>query len=281
MALREARQALGQTQGEVAEAMEWSLSKVQRIEKGDVTVAPNDLRPLLAHLQIHDRGQVDALLQAAKTSRQRRQWWDESRWRDNVTPSMLQLASFEADARSIYYYSPFWVPGILQIPAYVDAMLGATFWSELPNDVRAVRGEFRRRRRQEVFSRSQLPSLFLLMDESALYRHFGEPQMLGEQLADLLRLAESGVLEIRIVPLDIKENVVGLGAFDIHDLGGEPSGEDQNSVIYRESAMIDEIVDDVVSVARHRRIFSRLWDVSIEAAKSLELIEGRVGFYGG
>ena len=48
LAVREAREARGLTQGQVAEAMEWSQSKVIRIESGEVTISPNDLRPLLA-----------------------------------------------------------------------------------------------------------------------------------------------------------------------------------------------------------------------------------------
>jgi transcriptional regulator with XRE-family HTH domain len=71
LALREARDALNLTQSDVAEAMEWSLSKVIRIEGGEVSISPNDLRPLLAYLRIRDRVTVDALLADAKLSRVR------------------------------------------------------------------------------------------------------------------------------------------------------------------------------------------------------------------
>lgn len=55
LALREAREAAVHTQSEVAEEMEWSLSKVIRIENGDVSITPNDLRPLLAFLEVRDK----------------------------------------------------------------------------------------------------------------------------------------------------------------------------------------------------------------------------------
>src|SRR5689334_18400759 len=54
MALREAREAAGYTQHEVADEMEWSLSKVIRIENGDVSIAPNDLKPLLNFLNVRN-----------------------------------------------------------------------------------------------------------------------------------------------------------------------------------------------------------------------------------
>src|SRR5689334_24746209 len=90
LAVRAAREARGLTQSEVAEAMEWSLSKVMRIESGEVTISPNDLRPLLQYLDIRDRPVVEDLVRAAKTSRQRSQWWDEPQFREALTPPMRQ-----------------------------------------------------------------------------------------------------------------------------------------------------------------------------------------------
>jgi transcriptional regulator with XRE-family HTH domain len=55
IAIREAREAASLTQTQVAQAMEWSLSKVNRIESGDVSVSANDLRPLLGYLKIGGR----------------------------------------------------------------------------------------------------------------------------------------------------------------------------------------------------------------------------------
>ncbi|SNY57323.1 helix-turn-helix domain-containing protein [Paractinoplanes atraurantiacus] len=43
IALREAREAADVTQVQVADEMEWSLSKVIRIENGDVAISQNDL----------------------------------------------------------------------------------------------------------------------------------------------------------------------------------------------------------------------------------------------
>ena len=50
LAIREAREPHNLTQQQVAEQMEWSLSKVIRIESGEVSISVNDLRPLLPFL---------------------------------------------------------------------------------------------------------------------------------------------------------------------------------------------------------------------------------------
>ena len=52
LALRRARDAKGLTQQQVADELFWSLSKVNRIESGDVTISITDLRALLALLGV-------------------------------------------------------------------------------------------------------------------------------------------------------------------------------------------------------------------------------------
>jgi transcriptional regulator with XRE-family HTH domain len=66
LAIRAARDAAGLTQNQVADEMEWSLSKVVRIESGDVSISPNDLRALLEYLGIGDRTVVGSLLADAR-----------------------------------------------------------------------------------------------------------------------------------------------------------------------------------------------------------------------
>ena len=61
--LRRARAGVGLTQDQVAAAMDWSLSKLIRIENGTVSISTNDLRVLLNLYQIHDRPRVDHLVE--------------------------------------------------------------------------------------------------------------------------------------------------------------------------------------------------------------------------
>src|ERR1700753_3174748 len=83
IAIREAREAAGLTQAQVAESMEWSHSKVIRIENGDNTISINDLRTLLGLLQVSDKALIGSLLADARTARSRvrskRVWWEQPR----------------------------------------------------------------------------------------------------------------------------------------------------------------------------------------------------------
>ena len=56
-------------QSDVAKAMDWSPSKLIRIESGQVSISTNDLRALLDHYKIKDSRRTTSLLELAKSSR--------------------------------------------------------------------------------------------------------------------------------------------------------------------------------------------------------------------
>src|SRR5690242_11950691 len=83
LALRRAREAKHLTQGQIAEAMEWSLSKVMRIEKGDVSISASDLRVLLDFLDVRDPAEVKQLMTDARAARMER-WSPDHSSRENL-----------------------------------------------------------------------------------------------------------------------------------------------------------------------------------------------------
>jgi transcriptional regulator with XRE-family HTH domain len=84
--LRKAREAAGYTQADVAAAMDWSPSKLTRIEAGQVAVSTTDLRALLAYYRVNEKSEIERLEGIARASRER-SWW--SGYRDLVRPEFL------------------------------------------------------------------------------------------------------------------------------------------------------------------------------------------------
>ena len=72
--LRKARQDAGLTQEQVADAMDWSLSKMIRIEAGTVGISTTDLKALLNHYQIDNPDLTSQLVALARAARER-SWW--------------------------------------------------------------------------------------------------------------------------------------------------------------------------------------------------------------
>jgi len=266
LAIKEARLSKGDTQSQVADAMEWSLSKVMRIESGEVTISQNDLRPLLSHLGIKDRKVVEDLIKAAKASKQRRQWWDDKRYGSLLTPSMRQLFGFEAEASTIRYFSPVAVPGPLQTPGYARGIM-SQFTHELTDAEIEARVDVRQRRKDLLRQRDPRPHIFVLFDESVLLRRIGGPAAFIEQCAELSSFIRDGWLTARIHPLD--NPYPGLGPFEMFYL---EAGNDAQTVLYRESLTADEIIDDQVRIEKHHELWDRMWASSINEKESAQRI---------
>jgi transcriptional regulator with XRE-family HTH domain len=283
LAVRDARLAKGDTQTDVAEAMEWSLSKVMRIESGEVTISPNDLRPLLAYLGVRNRQVVDDLVQAAKASKSRRQWWDEPRFRDKVTsdgrreviltPAMRQLIQYESEATEARHFSIALIPGRLQTDAYARQLL-SHYSDELSPETLALRLEARARRREELLSRRDLPKIYLLLDESVVLRQIGSRQIMGEQLDALSKYADEGWLIVRIAPFN--KPAPTLAPYELLYLGADDA---KHAVMYRESEVQDELVDDQGLTTRHRLVWDRFWFSSIDEETSAHLLHSRAEYF--
>ncbi|MDT5042493.1 MAG: hypothetical protein QOE51_3478 [Actinoplanes sp.] len=274
LALREARDALSLTQSDVAEAMEWSLSKVIRIEGGEVSISPNDLRPLLAYLRVRDRATVDALLADAKLSRVRqpRFWWQDERYREHLTPGTKRLLEFEREAVAIRFFSIYIIPGPLQTQAFAEAVL-RQFDTLSAEDIQ-IRLETRMRRRDDLLGRADAPKLSVLLDESMVRRPYGGRDVLIGQLTDLQRLAAEGRVDLRIVPFSIEAPLPTYGTYDLLYL--KEDGDDENAVIYRELDITDDVVEDSNRAAQYHKKFDELWNASMTEADTIDLVAKRL-----
>jgi transcriptional regulator with XRE-family HTH domain len=192
--LRRAREAAGFSQRDVAKAMDWSLSKLLRIETGSVSITTNDLKVLLAHYGISDQARVDALLEGARASRER-SWW--SVYRDVASPEHLTYLGFESSASLIRNFEPLLVPGLLQTDEYAREVITAI---EGPDPVKVDALVDLRIRRQELLARSEPPGLHFILDEAVIRRVVGGPDLMRGQLRYLKEMAARPNIAIRIVP---------------------------------------------------------------------------------
>jgi|SRR2546430_12432882 len=268
LALRTAREAKGLTQSQVAEAMEWSLSKVMRIESGDVSVSVSDLRALLPYLDVTNTTEANQLFADAKVARRQRYSVDPQ-YREHLPAGLLQLMQFEPEATAIRYFSSGLIPGLLQTPMYAAAIFDI-YTAGLSDATIKVRMEARLERRDRVFSQAHPPTYLAILDESVLYREIGGPHVMEEQLHLLLRTMADDHVSVRIIPFTAPAPIALLGPFCILDMG-----DDQDAILYREGPGGDEIVRARRELTKHRDIFDRLWSLAYEEDDSRNLV--RVG----
>lgn len=267
LAIRRAREAKRLTQRQVAKALEWSLSKVNRIEAGEVTVSGTDLQAMLRLYDVTDPERVQTLVAEARVAR-RRGWWDQPEFREHLTPAMVQSIQFETEATAISSYQPTVIPGVLQTRAYATAVISVWRGGDLADDDRASRLEVRTIRRDRMFGRPDPPDYLLVLDESVLLREVGGPQVMADQLYDLLGMIGNGNVTVRVVPL-AHAALYAVGLFVIY------ANDDEDVALYRESSFADEVLYSSETIARHRDLFEQLWDQALTPDASNRLIEAR------
>ena len=274
LAIREARDAAGLTQIQVADAMDWSHSKVIRIENGEVSISPNDLRPLLSYLGVKDREVVTSLLADARIARtrQRQAWYQAPQFREHLTPALMRLIEYEAEARAIRYYQMYFMPGPLQLTEYAAALM-TKYEEEIPPDSIRIFVEARRLRREAILQRLGSLEIFILLDESVLRRPIGGPAIFAAQLRELYRLSTDGHVHIRMIPFSADVALTNNATFDLLSLGADT---DEGEVLYRESGMADEIVEDKMTTSRHHRRFQKIWQEAASEEDTIDFIRGQI-----
>ncbi|BCJ40378.1 hypothetical protein GCM10010168_32380 [Actinoplanes ianthinogenes] len=269
LALRAARDHAGLSQAEVAQRLGWSLSKLQRVELGEVTVTPTDLRAALTLYAVTDEKRVSALIDDTRAARRERYWTAEEH-REYLPPGLRQLMQFERRATVIRDYQIALMPGVLQTPASAEAHLG-WFDESLTDDQRRVRHEVRLRRRQAVIEQPHSPEYRVLLDESILWRAVGGQLTAAEQFDDLAHTAQRPNVQVRVLPMDVGTMMSASGAFVVLDLSDDP----QDAVLYQEGYLWDQLVQDIDQVGYHRAIFERFWGKALDEDASQALILAR------
>ncbi len=268
LALRKAREAKHLTQGEVAKRLEWSLSKVNRIESGEVTISSTDLLAVLGLYDITNADQVAQMREDARNSR-RRGWWDEPAYREHLTSPTMEMLQFETQASAIRAFFPTLVPGLLQTAAYSEYVIN--FFSEdLDEATRRARIEVRMRRPKQVFGRADPPDYYVMLDESVLFREIGGARVTAEQLQKLLVQIRRPHIKLRVAPMAQPGTLTMLGQFAIFDLGDE-----ENAVLYHESIIQDEIIHNTDLIRFHRQRFDQSWEKALNEEASARLIQAR------
>jgi transcriptional regulator with XRE-family HTH domain len=264
-ALRRARDGTGATQEHVAAAMDWSLSKLIRIEKGTVGISTTDLRSLLAHYGIFDSERVNGLIRLAKSSRER-PWW--ATYREHLPAGDFEkLLGLEAEASRIETFQMTLMPGLLQTRAYIQYVLGGiTHKMESPQAVN-VREEVRMRRQEVLLNSDTAPQFRFVLDEAVLRRVAHKNSTMREQLLHLLELSSRSNITIEVIPFGAGP-YVDSGTFTILSF----DGSDDPPVVYLENAWYDQIIDRSDTVSKYKRLLELLHERAFDASESQVLI---------
>jgi transcriptional regulator with XRE-family HTH domain len=260
--LRRLRDAAMLTGEETAKRLGWSPSKVSRIETGQTAPGSADLRRLLDLYEVSgtQRGRLELLAQSAE----QRGWWDA--YADTLGPEYTALIALEAEAEWVRWYSPMLVPGLLQTEQYARAVISSGLLIAPPGEVeRRVQVKMTR---QRVLARDDPLRMTVVLDESAVLRAVGSPQIMREQLAHLTAMAARSNITMQVLPLSAGAHPATSGEFTILTFPDLVAPD----VVYLENMTSDLYVEREGDVYRYCLAFDRLRALALSPEKSAELI---------
>ncbi len=241
--------------------MDWSLSKVIRIETGAVGVSTNDLRALLGLYQIHDADRTDELIELARASRQT-SWW--STYRGDISPQYLQYIEYEEAASVLRTYEPLLLPGLVQTEEYAAAIMRELAPPGTPAELIRTRIEIRLTRQRLL--EQTTPTLICVVDESAIQRLIGERNVVQGQIARLIDLANRPNITIEIVPFSAGLHSGMLEPFIILEF---PEPEDSDVLFMETSRDLILSHDEAGEITGYREVFEHLRSISLGPAGTL------------
>jgi transcriptional regulator with XRE-family HTH domain len=261
-ALRREREAAGLAQKQVSEALDWSVSKIIRIEAGAVGLSATDLRALMDLYKIADDKRRAELTELARGSR--KQSWSE--YGDVYSVAARTFFGHETAARVIYKYEPTFIPGLLQTEEYARALLRGVGHGEDEIE-RMVTG---RLERQELLDQSPRPRLEFILGEAAVSRAVGGPGVMLHQLERLKELAGRPDTSLQILLFEAGAHPRMGEAFTILEF----ADENLDDLIYLENAGRESVSrEDPELVAAYRRDFVTLQGLATPSSDFAKVID--------
>jgi transcriptional regulator with XRE-family HTH domain len=269
-ALRRAREEAGYTQEQVARAMEWSLSKLIRIEAGIVGLSTTDLKALVDLYRIEDADQVQTLIELARVSR-KKPWWFAHK--DSLDAVYTKFLGLESGASALRSFQSIAMPGLFQTRAYATEV-STQAWIGDPLSPATIEEwvTVRLARQREVLDRPEPLTIVSVLDEGVLRHVVGNADVMGEQLDHLVELAGRPSMTIQVVPFTAGVPLY-LNSFVLLSF---PDPEDTD-VVYMEGTHGQVFVEDRTRIGQYQDAFERLRQKALDPAESVALIRKVAG----
>ncbi|MFD5558673.1 helix-turn-helix domain-containing protein [Streptomyces sp. NPDC127068] len=197
--LRILRERTGITIQEAAAGLGFSDTKLSRVETGHNSLPRvEDLEGLLDRYGVEDIDQRDALLTLHRDSLSRDPY---TPYRDSMPSGMPMYVGLESDAREIRAWQPMVVFGLLQSESYTRAQFMLAKPIEETTTQFVENNVSLRMERKRLITRSDSPiTLRVILDESALRRVIGGPDVMKEQYEEIGRLSALDNVTVQILP---------------------------------------------------------------------------------
>ncbi|WP_405798775.1 helix-turn-helix domain-containing protein [Streptomyces sp. NBC_01506] len=209
-ALRALRVTSGKEAKAVARSALMSPSKLSKIENAKLAASATDVERVLTAIGVSDEVKAE-YTEAARASATEATAWRLLK-RIGVHKGQQAAKALEAQMSMLRLFQPALVPGLLQTPEYIRAVLQRHNLSE-DALTRTISG---RLERQAVLY-DNAKALRFVITEPVLRWRIVPPQMMAAQLDRIVSISRLPHVDILVVPLQIQQHDIANHAFVIRD----------------------------------------------------------------
>ncbi|MBB5806686.1 transcriptional regulator with XRE-family HTH domain [Saccharothrix ecbatanensis] len=268
LALTRLRGRANKSQGEAGAVINRSASRLSQVENGKGALGTEELVKLLDYFGVRgqERETILALGAAARRRSTRRGYVD------NLPEPFQRLVELQAAARQINWYECGIVPGLVQSPDYIRAIMrlsNSIYWdsSEAETVERILFREEHQRRVLEIGEPKQIDIVFT---EDSLDHVIGDASVMRGQLLHLLQLLERQV-NIRVVPNGTANNPALGGGLVVLDFP-QATPVSFASVLHGPYTYYDQPED----IEPMQRIFTRVQELALSSEDTRMLLIDRL-----
>jgi transcriptional regulator with XRE-family HTH domain len=186
------------------------------------------------------------------------QWFDDIRTAPEIPATFRNWSDYEDRTTTLRAWTPGIFDGLAQTEGYARAQIATE--PALDQVARDLRLKARMARQQRLLGRAQPPLLVLLVDEAALYRRVGSPEVMAGQLHHLRDLAALPTVTVQVMA-EVEHGSVG-SEYMIAD-----------DAVWSENVVTGGTYTDQETVALTSLRFDTLRAECYKASESLALME--------
>jgi transcriptional regulator with XRE-family HTH domain len=173
------REAAERTQSQIATALDWSASKVARVEAGTVRPSVADVKAMLAVCRVTEEDKIEAASAMARANRKPR----DTTYKNVISPDHWHYLEYEAAAKELSVYSAILVPDFLCTEAYAQSVRRTFSTSDQDEAHIALQSRLRRERAAYLLGPNG-PALRIILDQMVFYHPISNEQSPADRRYD-------------------------------------------------------------------------------------------------
>ncbi|WTK17982.1 helix-turn-helix transcriptional regulator [Streptomyces sp. NBC_01525] len=266
-ALRRHREAAGLDQSDGAEAIMKSVTKVSRLESGQTSASALEIRTLLDRYGVEDAEERNRLMEWSRRSNERGWWID---YQPTLRSGYADHITLESDATYIRIWEPVLVPGLLQTPEYIEAVI-TTGPRVIPPDQVAELVKLRLERQHRIEAGGV--RFAAVIWEPALMGLPDEGDIRENQLTHLLDVGKRQNVTVQLLPTSAALTAGMSGSFTAFSFGVEANVE---AVTLDNPAHVN-VVEGPEELAQYVNVFDQLRSAAMSPDESASRIQQLLG----